>query len=199
MPNAFCGLVWGKRGGGVLSPSSVNVNITVKLLNYGSPAGICEWSAKNSGTWILMDSTEVLSNEQVYVHFHAEYCSYLAVELTVSKLKRSHSGARHIFDKAHCKHREASFAVRIQGFMYTERKRTRKVIKSGSVKLHIGDSWGRKVTTHKCPRINVLNVETEPRMGDGDNRTNGKFEKLNQWKICISGFFECRKVTTQMF
>ena len=37
-----------------------------------------------------MDSTEVLSNEQVYVHFHAEYCSYLAVELTVSKLKKLH-------------------------------------------------------------------------------------------------------------
>ena len=40
---------------------------------------------------------------------------------------------------------------------------------SGSVKLHTGDSWGRKVTTHKCPHINVLNVETEPRMGDGEN------------------------------
>ena len=40
---------------------------------------------------------------------------------------------------------------------------------SGSVKLHIGDSWGRKVTMHKCPRINDLNVETEPRMGDGEN------------------------------
>ena len=24
-------------------------------------------------------------------------------------------------------------------------------------------------------------------MGEGDNQTNGKFEKLNQWKICISG------------
>ena len=67
---------------------------------------------------------------------------------------------------------------------------------SESVKLHIGDSWGRKVTTHKCPCINVLNVEMEPRMGEGDNQTNGKFGKLNQWKICISGFFECRKVTT---
>ena len=32
---------------------------------------------------------------------------------------------------------------------------------SGSVKLHISDSWGRKVTTRKCPHINVLNVETD--------------------------------------
>ena len=34
---------------------------------------------------------------------------------------------------------------------------------SGSVKLHIGDSWD-KPEMHKCPRINV---EMEPRMGDG--------------------------------
>ena len=27
----------------------------------------------------------------------------------------------------------------------------------------------RKVTTHKCPHINVLNVEMEPRMGDDKN------------------------------
>ena len=27
----------------------------------------------------------------------------------------------------------------------------------------------RKVTTHNCPCINVLNVEMEPRMGDGEN------------------------------
>ena len=40
---------------------------------------------------------------------------------------------------------------------------------SGSVKLHIGDSWGRKVTTCKCPCINVLYVEMEPRMGDDEN------------------------------
>ena len=43
----------------------------------------------------------------------------------------------------------------------------------------------RKVTIHKCPRINVLNVETKPRMGDGEKWTNGKFRRLNQWKICI--------------
>ena len=29
----------------------------------------------------------------------------------------------------------------------------------GSVKLHIGDSWG-KSEMHKCPRINVLSVAT---------------------------------------
>ena len=46
---------------------------------------------------------------------------------------------------------------------------------------------------HKCPHINVLNVETEPRMGKGDNRTNGKFGKLNQWKICISGFLSTER------
>ena len=33
----------------------------------------------------------------------------------------------------------------------------------------------RKVTTHKCLLTNVLNIKTEPRMGDG--------EKLSQWKI----------------
>ena len=43
---------------------------------------------------------------------------------------------------------------------------------SGSVKLHIGDSWD-KPEMHKCPRINVLSVTThkfemEPRMGDGE-------------------------------
>ena len=46
----------------------------------------------------------------------------------------------------------------------------------------------RKVTTHKYPCINVLNIEMEPRMGDGENWTNGKFRTLNQWKIHISGF-----------
>ena len=30
---------------------------------------------------------------------------------------------------------------------------------SGSVKLHIGDSWG-KPEIHKCPHINVLSVAT---------------------------------------
>ena len=34
---------------------------------------------------------------------------------------------------------------------------------------------------HVCPCINVLNIEMEPRNGEGDNRTNGKFGKLNQW------------------
>ena len=40
---------------------------------------------------------------------------------------------------------------------------------------------------HKCPCINVLNVEMEPRMGDREKLTKGKFRKLNQRKICISG------------
>ena len=31
------------------------------------------------------------------------------------------------------------------------------------------DSKCRKVTTHKCPWLNVLNVEMAPRMGDGEN------------------------------
>ena len=31
---------------------------------------------------------------------------------------------------------------------------------------------------HKCPHKNVLNVETEPRMREGDNRTNGKFASV---------------------
>ena len=39
---------------------------------------------------------------------------------------------------------------------------------------------------HKCPCINVLNVEMAPRMSDLENCINGKFGKLNQWKI--SGF-----------
>ena len=51
------------------------------------------------------------------------------------------------------------------------------------------DSKCRKVTTHKCPHINVLNVEMEPRIGDGENWTNEKFKKLNQWKICFTVFF----------
>ena len=46
----------------------------------------------------------------------------------------------------------------------------------------------RKVTTHKCPCINVLIIEMEPWKGEGDNQTNGQFGRLNQWKICISGF-----------
>ena len=33
----------------------------------------------------------------------------------------------------------------------------------------------------------------EPRMGEGDNQTNGKFKKLNQWKICISGFLSAER------
>ena len=49
------------------------------------------------------------------------------------------------------------------------------------------------MSTYKCPRINVLNVETEPRMGEGNNRKNGKFGKLNQWKICISGFLSAER------
>ena len=49
------------------------------------------------------------------------------------------------------------------------------------------------MSMHKCPCINVLNVETEPRMGEGDNQTNGKFEKLKQWKICISGFLSAER------
>ena len=46
---------------------------------------------------------------------------------------------------------------------------------------------------YKCPCINVLNVETEPRKGKGDNQTNGKFRKLNQWKIHISGFLSAER------
>ena len=30
-----------------------------------------------------------------------------------------------------------------------------------------------------------FNIEMEPRKGEGDNQTNGKFGKLNQWKIHI--------------
>ena len=33
----------------------------------------------------------------------------------------------------------------------------------------------------------------EPRKGEGDNQTNGKFGKLNQWKICISGFLSAER------
>ena len=55
------------------------------------------------------------------------------------------------------------------------------------------DSKCRKVTTHKCPNINVLNVEMEPRMGDGENWTNEKFGKLNQWKICFTGFLSAER------
>ena len=50
------------------------------------------------------------------------------------------------------------------------------------------DSKSRKDTAHKFPSINVLNIEMERRIGDGENWTNGMFGKLNQWKICISGF-----------
>ena len=46
---------------------------------------------------------------------------------------------------------------------------------------------------YKCPCINVLNIEMEPRKGEGDNQTNGKFGKLNQWKICISGFLSAER------
>ena len=49
----------------------------------------------------------------------------------------------------------------------------------------------RKVTTHKCPRMDVyapcINVETEPKMGDGENWTK-KFGKLNRRKTCVSSF-----------
>ena len=41
----------------------------------------------------------------------------------------------------------------------------------------------RKVTMHVCPCINVLNIEIEPRMGERENWTKGKFRKLNKWKI----------------
>ena len=44
----------------------------------------------------------------------------------------------------------------------------------------------RKVTMHKCPYINIINVKTKPRMCDGEKWTKGKFGKLNQWKICNS-------------
>ena len=33
----------------------------------------------------------------------------------------------------------------------------------------------------------------EPRIGDGENWTNGKFGKLNKWKICISGFLSAER------
>ena len=38
-----------------------------------------------------------------------------------------------------------------------------------------------------------LNIETEPRNHEGDNRTNRKFRKLNQWKIHISGFLSAER------
>ena len=67
----------------------------------------------------------------------------------------------------------------------------------GGISLALSWIKCRKVTTHKCPCINVLNIETEPTMGDGENWTNRKFGKLNQWKIHISPVFwvKCRKVT----
>ena len=37
------------------------------------------------------------------------------------------------------------------------------------------DSKSRKATPHKCPNINVLNIEMEPRKVEGDNQTNGMF------------------------
>ena len=33
----------------------------------------------------------------------------------------------------------------------------------------------------------------EPRKDEGDNQTNGKFGKLNQWKIHISGFLRAER------
>ena len=56
------------------------------------------------------------------------------------------------------------------------------------------DSKCRKVTTYKCPCINVLNVEMEPRMGEGKTEP---MESLENW---INGKFtssvsKCRKVT----
>ena len=49
------------------------------------------------------------------------------------------------------------------------------------------------LSEERSPCINVLNIEIEPRKGEGDNRTNGKFGKLNQWKICISGFLSAER------
>ena len=46
---------------------------------------------------------------------------------------------------------------------------------------------------HKCPCINVLDIEMEARKGEGNNQTNRKFGKLNQWKICISGFLSAER------
>ena len=57
------------------------------------------------------------------------------------------------------------------------------------------DSKCRKVTTHKCPHINVLNIEMEPRKGEGDNQTNWKLENWTNGNLHL-WFFECRKVTT---
>ena len=63
--------------------------------------------------------------------------------------------------------------------------------------------WCRKVTTHnKCPRINVLCVAmhkwwNEPKMGDGENWTNGKVRKTESTENLCLLFSECRKVTTQ--
>ena len=38
-----------------------------------------------------------------------------------------------------------------------QNQKEQKIQISGSVKLHIGDSWG-KPEMHKCPGINVLSV-----------------------------------------
>ena len=62
--------------------------------------------------------------------------------------------------------------------------------------------WCRKVTMHKCPHINVLCVAmhkwwNEPKMGDGENWTNGKVRKTESTENLCLLFSECRKVTTQ--
>ena len=49
------------------------------------------------------------------------------------------------------------------------------------------------LSAERSPRINVLNIETEPRKGEGDNWTNGKFGKLNQLKIHISIFLSTER------
>ena len=42
-----------------------------------------------------------------------------------------------------------------------------------------------------------MNVETEPKMGDGENWTNGKVRKTESTENLCLQFSECRKVTTQ--
>ena len=62
--------------------------------------------------------------------------------------------------------------------------------------------WYRKVTMHKCPHINVLCVAThkcwnKPKMGDGENWTNGKVRKTELIENLCLPLSECRKVTMQ--
>ena len=42
-----------------------------------------------------------------------------------------------------------------------------------------------------------MNGETEPKMGDGENWTNGKVRKTELMENLCLQFSECRKVTTQ--